>query len=208
MNTPTICLLDDLCQQVAERLDISNAALKLWLSQATHWEELQIIQCLHLMLIHELNPFTQEISLGQDSLDGEDALAWITMNGWYKIINAQPHFAGMSLREPQDQDALPTWLECTIYRDDRVLPIIVREYFCEVQTHHPIWVSMPRRMLRHRTIQQCARLAFGISAPDIHPTKDPKKPMDTALETFQNHSAESRTTQLKELLLNKANGSN
>jgi hypothetical protein len=48
-----------------------------------------------------------------------------------------------------------------------VVPIEVKEYLCEIQTEHSIWKDMPRRMLRHRVIAQCARLAFGVSVPGI-----------------------------------------
>jgi hypothetical protein len=57
-------------------------------------------------------------------------------------------------------------MECTIYRHDRILPIIVKEYLDEVKTDQLYWQQMPRRMLRHRVIQQCARLAFGIGQAD------------------------------------------
>ncbi len=40
---------------------------------------------------------------------------------------------------------------------------MIKEYFQEVRTNHSSWEQMPRRMLRHRVIQQCARLALGIS---------------------------------------------
>ena len=46
------------------------------------------------------------------------------------------------------------------------MPIEVKEYFCEIQTEHSVWKEMPRRMLRHRVIAQCARLAFGVSVPE------------------------------------------
>ena len=55
---------------------------------------------------------------------------------------------------------------CAIYRHDRVVPIEVKEYLCKIQTEHSIWKEMPRRMLRHRVIAQCARLAFGVSVPE------------------------------------------
>jgi hypothetical protein len=55
-------------------------------------------------------------------------------------------------------------MECTIYRNDRILPIVIKEYFEEVRTDHLSWQQIPRRMLRHRVIQQCARLALGIAA--------------------------------------------
>jgi hypothetical protein len=36
----------------------------------------------------------------------------------------------------------------------------VREYFEEVKGEQAIWQKMPRRMLRHRVMQQCAKLAI------------------------------------------------
>jgi hypothetical protein len=73
----------------------------------------------------------------------------------------------MSLRDSTELiDGIPTWIECTIYRNDRILPIVIKEYLEEVRTDHPSWQQMPRRMLRHRVIQQCARLAFNISSRD------------------------------------------
>jgi hypothetical protein len=61
------------------------------------------------------------------------------------------------------------WMGCTIYRTDRIKPIEVKEYFTEMKTEHAAWQQMPRRMLRHRAMQQCARLAFGITVPECKP---------------------------------------
>jgi hypothetical protein len=58
-------------------------------------------------------------------------------------------------------------MECTVFRSDLSHPVTVREYYAELKTDHKIWQQMPRRMLRHKTLQQCARLAFGISAPEL-----------------------------------------
>ena len=41
------------------------------------------------------------------------------------------------------------------------MPIEIKEYFDEVKQDLDGWQSMPRRMLRHRTLQQCARIALG-----------------------------------------------
>jgi ribosomal protein S6 len=43
---------------------------------------------------------------------------------------------------------------------------VIKEYLEEVRTDHPSWKQMPKRMLRHRAIQQCARLALEISGKD------------------------------------------
>ena len=48
------------------------------------------------------------------------------------------------------------------------MPTITREYYLEVKTDHPTWLQMPRRMLRHRALTQCARLAFGIGNPQCN----------------------------------------
>ena len=61
---------------------------------------------------------------------------------------------------------------CAIYRTDRVKPIEVKEYFAEMKTEHIAWQQMPRRMLRHRAMQQCARLAFGITVPECKPSSN------------------------------------
>ena len=66
---------------------------------------------------------------------------------------------------------IPIWMECSIYRSDLVQPMTVREYFAELKTDHPIWQQMPRRMMRHKTLQQCARLAFGIHLLELRDRK-------------------------------------
>ena len=63
----------------------------------------------------------------------------------------------------ETKNDIPIWMEFSIFRSDLAHPITVREYFSELKTEHPMWVQMPRRMLRHKTVQQCVRLAFGIS---------------------------------------------
>ena len=99
-------------------------------------------------------------------------------------------------------------LRCSIYRKDLVLPITVKEYYQEVKTSERIWQTMPRRMLRHRTLQQCARLAFGISTPDYHemvghiPPQDGAPHQSPAPPTTTHHT---RTELLKQQLQQSIN---
>jgi hypothetical protein len=80
------------------------------------------------------------------------------------MIQREPTFRGITFNQSgESENGIPLWLECTIYRSNLMHPITVREYFYELKTEHPAWQQMPRRMMRHKTIQQCARLAFGIS---------------------------------------------
>ncbi len=52
------------------------------------------------------------------------------------------------------------------------LQMKVKKFLDEPLTRdHPMWQAMPQRMLRHKTLQQCTRLAFGISAPQVNQRK-------------------------------------
>ncbi|MFO1465836.1 MAG: recombinase RecT [Steroidobacteraceae bacterium] len=58
---------------------------------------------------------------------------------------------------------MTTWIECTIERKDRSMPVSVREYLAECERDTGPWKSHPRRMLRHKALIQCARIAFGFA---------------------------------------------
>ena len=49
-----------------------------------------------------------------------------------------------------------------MYRWDRRVPTSVREYLLEVRGLSAGWITHPRRMLRHKSMVQCARLSFGL----------------------------------------------
>ena len=120
---------------------------------------------------YSLNPWTREIYAFEDKRAG--IVPVVSVDGWARILNDHPQFDGLKFEfGPEDergQNAVPTWCECTIYRKDRQHPITVREYFAEVvrvpgpgKAPGP-WQSHPRRMLRHKTLIQCARIALGFS---------------------------------------------
>jgi hypothetical protein len=87
----------------------------------------------------------------------------VGVDGWSKIINSRPQFDGMKFVEsaPGD-DELPLYIECTIFRKDRRVATSIREYIYEAHTGQGAWLTHPRRMLRHKTMVQCARACFGL----------------------------------------------
>lgn len=126
--------------------------------------------------------------LGLDPLGGEiyavpggpdaagPALLVLGVDGWCRVLNAHPAYDGVEFREgpelpgqPPGAEAgapggcLPAWVECTLHRRDRRVPTSVREYMAETRTDSPAWQSHPRRMLRHKALVQCARVAFGLA---------------------------------------------
>ncbi len=189
-------ILEKTIAHAAKVLNIEVDELQLWLDQHQGITPYTQIQLLRLASKHLLDPLSDEISIMETK---EGFLPFITIDGWAKLINQHPQYAGMSLREPTESNSqLPAWMECTIYRNDRILPIVVKEYLEEVMTNHPTWQQMPRRMLRHRVIQQCARLAFGISAQEgvnIENKATNKTEKNNSISIENN-----RTKQLKEIM--------
>lgn len=100
-----------------------------------------------------LNPWTKEIYAFPDRQNG--IVPVIGVDGWSRIINTHEQFDGMSFQ--QDDESCT----CTIYRKDRSHPVEVTEWMSECKREVGPWKSHPKRMLRHKAMIQCARLAFG-----------------------------------------------
>lgn len=111
-----------------------------------------------------LDPLNNEIYAVQGGEDPTSpVLLVVSLNGWARILNANPAFDGMHFTESACVgDAIPDWIECTIHRKDRSFPTTVREYLCEVRGEQGAWLTHPRRMLRHKAMVQCARVCFGL----------------------------------------------
>jgi hypothetical protein len=202
----------------AKLLEVDKFDLQMWFDNLAGTPELAKLKLLHLIVRYRLDPLCEEVSLVQ--VNPEHWIPIITIDGWTKLINQHAAFSGVTFSEsPQMNNGLPIWMECTIYRKDRVHPISVREYFSEVSTEHEAWKKMPRRMLRYRTLQQSARLAFGISgasgvemvtrpqvnkgAPVNESMRDRIKNLDMAVEIdmpYQTVHPQKRTDVLKKLL--------
>ncbi len=104
---------------------------------------------------HKLNPFTREIYAFPK--DG-GIVPVVGVDGWARIINEHKQFDGMDF----EFDATAS-CTCTIYRKDRAHPTRVTEYMAECSKNTGPWKSHPRRMLRHKAMIQCARIAFGFT---------------------------------------------
>lgn len=136
--------------------------------KATAFKNASNEQLMALLVVaeqYELNPWTKEIYAFPDKSGG--VVPVVGVDGWSRIINAHPQFDGLEFSEPEgDAGQVPAWIECAIYRKDRAHATRVREYFAEVNrgggTNSP-WTTHPRRMLRHKALIQCARLAFGFA---------------------------------------------
>ncbi len=134
------------------------------LSRLESWTLADLERLLAACVRHGLDPTTgREAYLVPDSA-GAAPMVVVSVDGWSRIMNAHEQFAGMRFREStQLEDGLPSWTECTIHRWDRRVATTVREHLSEVRGMSTAWVTHPRRMLRHKAMVQCARLAFGLT---------------------------------------------
>ena len=158
------CLLKAV-SNIAIALQLEEAELALWLEEYSCLSPKVLLHFLHQIRKYRLDPLSDEIMLFKNPEGQYQTL--ITIDGWMRLINQDPQFAGITCKESTElEEGIPLWMECSIYRHDRILPITVKEYYAEIKTEHAFWKAMPRRMLRHRAIQQCARLAFNIHCAD------------------------------------------
>ena len=102
-----------------------------------------------------LNPFTKEIYAFPAK--GGGIVPVVGIDGWLRIINTHPQYDGMDFE--QDDESCT----CKIYRKDRKHPVVITEYLAECKRNTDPWNSAPKRMLRHKAIIQCARVAFSYS---------------------------------------------
>ena len=156
-----LALLEEQILAIAERLKIKASYLYAWLSQFAQAPLVNQISLLRLIEQYGLDPFLEEVDLVR--YEDQSWQAVITTQGYVRLVNACPQFKGVvySYSEP-DANAISTWIECAIYRTDRDGPITVREYYLEARRDSIAWQKMPRRMLRNRAFQQCAKMALGI----------------------------------------------
>lgn len=146
-----------LTSKLAARLDIGEGDGLMETLKATAFKgQVSDAQMTALMIVanqYGLNPWTKEIYAFPDKNNG--IVPVVGVDGWSRIINENAQFDGMDFE--QDNESCT----CIIYRKDRTRPVRITEYMAECKRGTGPWQSHPKRMLRHKAMIQCARLAFG-----------------------------------------------
>ena len=145
---------------MASRLGCESAKLLSTLKATCFKGDVTNEQMMALTIVanqYQLNPFTRELYAFPDKNGG--IVPVVGVDGWARIINEHPQFDGMEF----DLSADGAECVCRIYRKDRAHAIEVTEYLAECKRNTDPWRTSPRRMLRHKTMIQCARYAFGFA---------------------------------------------
>ena len=113
----------------------------------------QIMALLVVSNQYGLNPWLKEIYAYPDKCGG--IIPVVGVDGWARIINTNPQYDGVDFEQDADM------CTCTIHRKDRNHPTRITEYMVECRGSGGPWSTHPYRMLRHKALIQCARMAFG-----------------------------------------------
>lgn len=110
---------------------------------------------------YQLNPFTKE--LYAFPAKGGGVVPVVSVDGWMKLMNNHAAMDGIEIICNGQEGVTPTSYTARIYRKDRRVPVEVTEHYGECKRNTPPWRDQPHRMLRHRAVIQCIRVAFGFS---------------------------------------------
>jgi phage recombination protein Bet len=161
-----------LVQKVAQRFGVDPLkmleTLKLTAFKQSNGAAVSNEQMMALLIVADtygLNPFLRELFAFPDK---GGIVPVVSVDGWSRILNDHPQMDGVEFVDAETMTKhsgkdVPEWIECVIYRKDRSKPTRVRERFAEVSRDTQPWKSHPARMLRHKALIQCARVAFGFS---------------------------------------------
>lgn len=107
-----------------------------------------------------LNPLTREIYAFPKKGGGIQPV--VSVDGWANLANSHPQMDGIDFDWKHDTEGKLLACTCRIYRKDRSRPVEVTEFLSECRRSTDPW-KMEHRMLRHKALSQCARIAFGFS---------------------------------------------
>ncbi|RSQ55591.1 phage recombination protein Bet [Acinetobacter baumannii] len=163
--------------QDVDPAELANTLVNTVFKKATNDEFLSLLIVANQ---YKLNPFTKEIYAFPAKGGGITPVVGI--DGWARIINDNPVCDGIQFE--QDDESCT----CKIFRKDRNHPTVVTEYLSECQGNSEPWKKYPKRMLRHKALIQCARVAFGFSG--IYDEDEARRIDDCHIPTVQTVSSD------------------
>lgn len=121
---------------------------------------------------HKLNPWLKEIYAFPHK---GGIMPIVGIDGWVRIITTHPQYDGHEFlyngeEKPPSDPKQVTSITCRLYRKDRTRPTEVTEFMAECKGTSPAWGKTAVRMLRHRSLMQSGRYAFGLGG--IHTEDD------------------------------------
>lgn len=184
---------------------LKNTAFKPRGHNAVEATDAQMMALLIVADQYGLNPFTKEIVAFPGGAG--EITPVVSVDGWSRIVNEHPAFDGIEFVYSDQNTQIAgsrscsEWIEAVIYRKDRSQPTRVREFLDE--TYQPQrgkfagpWQTHTKRMLRHKALIQCARVAFGFAG--IYDPDEAERIRDMGAADVVNPTAHNNATMTPE----------
>lgn len=132
---------------------------------------------------YDLSPITREIYAFPKK--GGGIVPIVGIDGWVNLVNSHPQCDGFEFEVNNDDKGNLESITCKMHRKDRKVPVTVTEYLSECIRGTEPW-RMKHRMLRHKSLIQAARYAFGFAGiydedegrviAENGPAQEPRRP--------------------------------
>jgi phage recombination protein Bet len=154
-----LMLLDYMADKYSLKADEFSKTVRATCGLATATAE-QFAAFLIVAKEYDLNPLTKEIYAFPAK--GGGIVPIVSIDGWVNLVNSNPQCDGFEFEMEHAPDGELISCTCTMYRKDRSHPVCVTEYYEECKRATEPW-KMKHRMLRHKSMIQAARYAFGFA---------------------------------------------
>jgi phage recombination protein Bet len=121
----------------------------------------QLLAFLVVVNEYRLNPYLKEIYAFPDKWGNVKPV--VSVDGWVSLVNRHQNNDGFEFEEKLGTDGKPIESTCIMWVKGRSHPVKITEVYAECYRETDPWKDMPRRMLRHKSLIQAARYAFGFS---------------------------------------------
>lgn len=132
-----------------------------------------------------LNPFLKEIYAFPAK--GGGIVPMVPIDGWIKMVNRAESFEGVEFFFADDSTGSVYSCTCTLFIKGK-RPTAITEYIEECFRDTEPWKKMPRRMIRHKALMQCARVAFGFSGVKDEDEANDIRAVEIQVETERRRS--------------------
>jgi len=149
---------------MAERFGMEPAAFEATLRHTVIPKDCSREQFAAFLLVakeYSLNPLLKEIYAFPAKGGGIQPI--VGVDGWSNLVNSHPAFDGMEFDDKLDGQGNLIAVTCRMFRKDRSHAVSATEYMAECKRNTEPWTKWPRRMLRHKSMIQAARYAFGFA---------------------------------------------
>lgn len=146
---------------------------------------------------YNLNPIVRHIYAFPKKGGGIQPI--VSIDGWIKLVQDHKDYDGIEFEPVMDNvNDKVVAMTCRIYRKSMSRPTQITEYLAECKRQTEPWNQWPMRMLRHKALIQCARVAFGYAGVMDEEEGESIKAVPTAVVES---APTSRTEQLKQRLM-------